>query len=169
MGLYPRFVSLRVDTANLYDINYRTWEVRCIWRGDRVAAFGTLKNFVFCQDSSNWFRLDVTSGKISKEVPFIPLEVDGNFWLVRKVGENSGCWSYDREKEQFVGHFGEVDESQAAGSRSLLSPDGRNRAWILVPTPKAGRGSVIGGIFQLQRDGRNEDIRRISASPWSCR
>jgi len=160
-GLYPRFVSLSVDTVNLYDINYRTWEVRCIWQGDRLTAFGLMKNFVFCQDSSNWFRLDVSSGKISKDVPFIPLEVDENFWLVRKVGENSGCWSYDREKEQFVGHFGEVDESQTAGSRSLLSPDGRNRAWILVPTPKAWRGGVgmVGGIFQLQRDGKDEDVR----------
>jgi hypothetical protein len=118
-----------------------------------------MKNFVFCQDSRNWFRLDVTSGKIRNDMPFIPLGVDGNFWLVRKVGENSGCWSYDREKEQFVGQFGEMDESQAVGSGSLLSPDGRNRAWILVPTPKAWRGGVIGGIFQLQRDGNDEDIR----------
>src|SRR6186713_2257589 len=30
--LFPRFVTLHVGAFNLYDINYRTWDVRCIWQ-----------------------------------------------------------------------------------------------------------------------------------------
>ena len=164
-GLYPQFVKLMVDTGdrdygvNLYDINYRTWNVRCVWRGDRLSAFGVMKNFVFCQDSRDWFRLDVSTGNIIKDVPFIPLAVDGDFWLVRKVGEKSGVWSYDLAKEQFVSHFGDVDESQLLHSRSLLSKDGRNRSWLLVPKPNDWRDGLVSGTFLLQRDERAEDIR----------
>jgi hypothetical protein len=163
-GLYPRLVRLQVDAddrnykINLYEINYRTWDVRCVWQGERLSAFGVLKNSVFCQDSRDWFLLDVTSGKLSKEVPFIPFDFDGAFWLVRKTDEKSGIWSYDRAKEQSVGHFGDVDESEAAHTRSLLSADGRNRARMLVPMPNDWRGGLIGGTFLLQRDDHIEDI-----------
>jgi hypothetical protein len=164
-GLYPQFVQLMVDTGdrdygvNLYDINYRTWDVRCLWHGDRLSAFGVMKNFAFCRDSRDWFRIDLSSGNIIKDMPFIPLDVDGAFWLVRKADEKSGTWSYDLAKEQFVGHFGGVDEREMAHTRSLLSADGRNRAWILVPMPNDWRGGVIGGTLLLQRDGHTEDIR----------
>jgi hypothetical protein len=165
-GLFPRFVRLQVDAGNyddckvnLYDINYRTWEVRCLWQGNRLSAFGVMKNSVFCQDSNDWFRLDGASGAISRGVPFIPLDVDGTFWLVRKTGENSGVWSYDPAKELFVAHFGVVDKPKAGNTRSLLSADGRNRAWILVPMPNDWRGDVIGGTLLLQRDGHSDDVR----------
>jgi hypothetical protein len=164
-GLFPRFVRLQVDAGNygykvnLYDINYRTWDVRCIWQGDQLSAFGAIKNSVFCNASIDWFRVDATSGKISKDVTFIPLDVDGAFWLVRKLDENSGIWSYDLAKEQFVGHFGDVDEREMAHMGSLLSADGKNRARILVPRPNDWRGDAVRGTFLLQRDGNSEDIR----------
>ncbi len=164
-GLLPRFVRLQVDAGNhdykinLYDINYRTWEVRCLWQGNRLNAFGAMKNSVFCQDSDDWFRLDGASGVISRGVPFIPLDVDGTFWLVRKTGENSRVWSYDPAKELFVAPFGVVDGPKAGHTRSLLSADGRNRAWILAPMPHDWRGGVIGGTLLLQRDGHSDDVR----------
>jgi hypothetical protein len=164
-GLYQQFVQLMVDTGDrdygvdLYSINYRTWDVRCVWRGDRLSAFGVMKNFVFCQDSTDWFRIDGASGNIIKDVPFIPLDVDGAFWLVRRIGEKSGVWSYDLAKEQFVGHFSDVDESQLLHSRSLLSKDGRNRSWLLVPKPNDWRDGLVEGTFLLQRDNHAEDIR----------
>lgn len=165
-GLFPRFVRLQVGArdrnykVNLYDINYRTWDVRCLWQGDRLSAFGVIKNSVFCHDSRDWFRLDATLGRISKELPFIPLGVDRASWLVQKTGEKPGIWSYDPARERFVGHFGTVDEPQMGDTRSLLSADGRNRAWILVPPmPNDWRGGVVGGTFLLQRDGQSDDIR----------
>ncbi len=168
-GLYPRFVRLQVDAGNynskvnLYDINYRTWEVRCLWQGARLSAFGVMKNFVFCQGSGNWFRVDGISGNINRDVPFIPLDVDGAFWLVRRAGEKSGTWSYNLAKEQFVGHFGDVEKSRIIGMCSLLSADGRNRIRILgsIPDGTTGgwSGGVVGGTFVLQRGSHTEDIR----------
>ncbi len=165
-GLHPRFVRLQVDAEddhhriNLYDINYRTWDVRCIWQGNRLSGFGVLKNFVYCDDNQEWFRLDATTGNVIKDLPFIPLDVDGEFWLVRKPGEKLGCWSYDRRTEKFIGHFESIDELQSEDTRSLLSSDGKNRAWILVPMPKdAWNGGVVDGMFLLQRDGHIEDLR----------
>ena len=164
-GLFPRFVKLRVDAGkydskvNLYDINYRTWDVRCIWQGDRLSAFGVIKNSVFCKDTRGWFRLDTSTGKNDTKVPLIPLDVDGAFWLVQKPDENSGTWSYNLAKEEFVGHFGDVDEQEMAHSGSLLSANGKNRAWILVPRQNDWRRDVVGGTFLLQRNGHSEDIR----------
>jgi hypothetical protein len=163
-GRFPRFVQLQVDAGNfdsrvnLYDINYRTWEVRFIWQGDRLRAFGVIKNTVFCKDSRDWFCVDATSGKISTNMPFIPLDVDGAFWLVRKPDENSGTWSYDLAKEEFVSHFGDVDECKMAHQGSLLSADGKHRARILVPRPNDWRGDAVRGTFLLQRNGHAEDI-----------
>jgi hypothetical protein len=134
-GRFPRFVRLQVDagdfgsTVNLYDINYRTWDVRCIWQGDQLSAFGVLKNSVFYKNSHDWFRIDVASGNISKDVPVIPLDVDGALWLVRKTGEKSGTWSYDPTKEGFIGHFRDVDSQRVGHSGSLLSSDGKCHAW----------------------------------------
>ena len=164
-GLYPRFVRLQVDAGNfeskvnLYDINYRTWDVQCLWQGHRLSAFGVMKNSAFCQDSGAWFRLDTISGRISQDLAFIPLDVDGTFWIVRKTGEESGTRSYDRAKERFVGHFSNVDEREMAHYGSLLSPDGKNRARVLVPGPRDWHGDMFHGTLLLQRDGHAEDIR----------
>lgn len=163
-GLYPRFVRLqvpapdRIYTVNLYDINYRNWDVRCVWQGDQLSAFGVNKNTIFCRDSRNPLCLDATSGKISKDVPFEPLEVDGTFWVVRKSGEKSGTWSYDLAKERFVGHFKDIDESSVGYSDSLISTDGMNRAWVLFPMPSGWRGGAIGGTMVLQCTGQSNDI-----------
>jgi len=110
-------------------------------------------------DLGDWFCLDATSGNTIKEVPFIPLDVDGSFWLVRKTAEQSGAWSYNLAKEEFIGHFDNVDESQFLHSQSLLSADGRNRAWILIPKPDNWHEGAIAGTFRLQRHGNTEDIR----------
>jgi hypothetical protein len=165
-GLFPRFVTLMVDVGdrnyreNLYDINYRTWQVRCLWQGERVGAFGAIKDAIFCQSPEGWFRLDAVSGAITRSVPFVPLGVDGAYWLVRKPGEVSGAWSYERATERFVSHFSEVDLADTAHGESRLSADGRNRAWILVPKPKDWREvALLGGTFILQRAGHAADIR----------
>lgn len=165
-GLFPRFVTLTVDAGdrnyreNLYDINYRTWDVRCIRQGERVSAFGAIKDAIFCQSSDGWFRLDAVSAEINRAVPCWPLDVDGAYWLVRKPGETSGVWSYDRASERFVSHFSEVDLADTAHCESRLSADGRNRAWILVPKPKEWReGALLGGTLILQRGDQADDIR----------
>ncbi len=161
-GLFPQFVSVRAGDRNpvglLYDINYRTWDVRLVSQGISPGAFGVINNSVFYEDHNDWFCLDATSGNISKDVPFIPLDVDGSFWLVRKTNENSGIWSCDRKTEQFVGHFNEVDEHKLAHNGSLLSADSKSRARLLIPMPTDWH-DVMTGIFLLQRDGQNEDIR----------
>ena len=169
-GLLPRFVTLQVDAGNfnskvnLYDINYRTWAVRSISKFDYLSAFGVANGIVFCiasRNFSDWLCLDATSGNISKDVPFIPLGVDGSFWLVRKTNDNSGIWTYDRKTEQFVGHFNEVDEHKLAHNGSLLSADGKCRARLLIsmPTDWHDVHDVMAGTFLFQRDGQSEDIR----------
>ena len=65
-GMRPRFVRLQVDssygyyTVNLYDINYRTWEVRCLWQGRRLSAFGLIGDSIFCNSSDGWLLLDAS-------------------------------------------------------------------------------------------------------------
>ncbi len=163
-GMHPRFVRLQVDSGdrdyavNLYDINYRTWEVRCIWQGSRLTAFGSLGNSIFCSTTDGWLLLDSASGRLSKNVPFIPIETDGNYWLVRKPGETEGCWSYDRANKQFISHFGPVDIPKVGFSRSKLSPDGKTRAWVLAAMPDGWRGGVIQGKLIVQRNGGEADI-----------
>ncbi|HEX5222585.1 MAG TPA: hypothetical protein VFZ59_23725 [Verrucomicrobiae bacterium] len=178
-GIHPRFVRLQVDTEddgytiNLYDIDYRTWSVRCIWQGPRLLAFGVAKNFIYCDDSREWFRIDARTGAISKPTQFVPLDVDGEFWIVRKVDEKSGSWSYDPNTEQFIGHFRDVDEPWPGDTRSLLSSDGKNRARVLVPRPKGDwADGVVRGTFLLQRHGFGEDVRvpvELFAIPGSGR
>lgn len=165
-GLFPRYVRLQVDagnfesTVNLYDINYRTWDVRFLRQSNRLNTFGVINNSIFCQDSRDCFRLNATTEAISREMPFIPVDVEGSFWLVRKTNETSGIWSYDTAKEQFVGHFNEVDEHKLAHSGSLLSADGKSRARLLIPMPNDWHeGVATTGTFLLQRDGQSEDIR----------
>jgi hypothetical protein len=163
-GMHPRFARLQVDagehfyTVNLYDINYRTWEVRCLWQGSRLAAFGVLDGSIFCHNMDNWMVLNASTGGISKEIPFTPQATDGGFWLVRKPGETGGCWSYDRTKRQFVARFGAIEEPAEGFSRAKLSTDGKSRAWVLAAMPEDWRGGLIAGSFILQRDGQPTDI-----------
>jgi len=162
--MHPRFVRLQVDSGdrdysvNLYDIDYRTWEVRCLWQGKRLIAFGCIGDSIFCHSSDGWLLLDATLGTVHHSVPFTPIETDGNYWLVRKAGETNGCWSYDRVKRRFIAHFGPVDEPEVGLSRSRLSPDGRSRAWVLAPMPDGWRGGTIEGRLILQRAAGKEEI-----------
>ena len=54
-GMHPRFASLSVPTRdkglfeNLYDINYRNWDVRCIWQGKQLTGFGVMGDSIFCR------------------------------------------------------------------------------------------------------------------------
>jgi hypothetical protein len=173
---YPRFVSLQVDTGdrnysvNLYDINYRTWNTRCVWRGSRLRSFGVLNGNVFCRDEPKWFRLDATTATIRTDVPFIPLDVDGAYWLVRKIGETNGAWTYDPAKEDYVAHFSDVDAPGIGLRNAVLSPDGKSRAWILASLGEGWRGGTIEGTFLLQRAGHSQDIRvlvKLQARPGS--
>jgi len=164
-GRYPRFVKLQVDAGdrdsavNLYDINYRTWEVRCLWRGARLNAFGVLNGEVLCENNGAWLSLNSSTGVMRDGAPFVPLEVDGRFWLVQKHGETSGSWSYDPSWGAYVGHFNEVDGSRAGYTIARLSPDGRSRAWVLAPRPEHWQGGRIHATLRLQRDGQNDDCR----------
>jgi hypothetical protein len=163
-GRHPRFVRLQVDSrdrdyaVNLYDINYRAWEVRCLWQGRRLIAFGSMGDSIFCDSSDGWLLLDAASGKLSHSVPFTPIETDRNYWLVGKPGETNGCWSYDWVKRQFVAHFGPVERPEVGFCQSRLSPDGKSRAWVLAPMPADGRGGTIEGRLLLQRPSGKAEI-----------
>lgn len=163
-GMHSRFARLQVDSGdrdyavNLYDINYRTWDVRCIWQGRRLGAFGVMGDSIFCKSANDWLLLNVASGKVSQEIPFTPLETDGDFWLVRKPGEAEGCWSYERKQRKYIAHFGRVDPPADGFSRSKLSPDGKSRAWVLASIPPRRQGGTLTGRLILQRDGEEEDV-----------
>lgn len=169
-GKFPRFVRVQVDDrdrgyrVNLYDINYRTWDVRCIWQGPKLSAFGVMHDMVHCWsrggwNRDGWFRVDAATGDIRKDMPFIPSDVDGAYWLVSKPGEKRTEWSYDPAKKQFVAQFASVKLPPSGDTQVLLSPDARSRAWILVPLP-SGRwqGGIVKGTMILQRDGHKSDI-----------
>ena len=140
-GMHPRFAKLQVDSGgtdysvNLYDINYRTWDVRCIWQGSRLEAFGLIGDSIFCKKADGWMVLDAASGKLSQEIPFVPLARDGDFLLVRKPGETEGCWSYWLAQRKYIAHFGAVDSPRRGFSQSKLSPDGKSKAWVLASMP----------------------------------
>jgi hypothetical protein len=171
---FPRFVRLQVDAGdrdyavNLYDINYRTWDVRCIWQGGRLSAFGVMQETVFCRDGESWFRLKCSSGAIQKgPLPFVPLNTDGGHWLVRKTGDATAEWSYDCTKGQFVARFEAVDVDGVGYQQSLLSSDGRSRAWVLVPLPAGWDGGTTYGTMVLQRDGHGTDVRvPVTMQAW---
>lgn len=159
---FPRFVRLQVNAGdrdqvvNLYDVNYHTWDLRCIWQGRRLSAFGAIQENVYCRDGESWFRLKSSSGAIEQgPLPFIPLNADVSHWVVRKPGDATGEWSYDCTKQQFVARF----EPVAADGVSLLSSDGRNRAWILFARPAGWEGGTIHGTMILQRAGQGTDVR----------
>lgn len=159
-GMHPRFARLQVDAdcghyaVNLYDINYRTWDVRCIWQGGRLGAFGAMGDSIFCRSADDWLLLNAATGKFRQEIPFIPLATDGDFWLVRKPGETEGCWSYSPKQQQYIAHF--VDPPPAIFSWSKMSPDGKSRAWVLASTPRDWQGGTLGGRLILQRDGKKD-------------
>ncbi len=193
-GMYPRYVRLQVDSrdkmysVNLYDADYRTWNVRCIWQGGILNAFGVFRGSIFCwiRDSNNWLLIDSTSGEIINQVPFTPAlvrMVHGDYWLVRKPDESEGLWSVDRRTGEFVAHFRHVDfdDRSNAAISIKLSDDGKNLAWMQVPWPAADwwdrhESAKIGeltGRFLLQRDGAAEDIAvpiviqaNIGGSSW---
>ncbi|HEV8003972.1 MAG TPA: hypothetical protein VGP63_29165 [Planctomycetaceae bacterium] len=164
-GLHPRFARLQVDsgdqnyTVNLYDIDYRNWAVRCIWQGSRLSAFGVVDDSIFVRNADDWLLVNASSGRLSREIPFVPLATDGEFWLVRKPGETEGCWTYDRRKRQYVAHFGHVDALTADDySESKLSSDGKCRALVLATPPDNWRGGSLTGRLILQRHGEKKDI-----------
>ncbi len=140
-GMYPRFVRLSVplDTGihgvSLHDINYRTWDVRCIWQGEDLHPFGVLGDSIFCTSSEGGLLFNVHSGKLSREIAFHPLyATDDGFWVVKKLGETKGCWSYSVNQQKFIAQFGDVDVDPTENSfqhfrYDLLSPDGKSRAW----------------------------------------
>ena len=158
-------------TVNLYDINYRTWDVRCIWQGRQLSAFGVMGDSIFCKSPDGWLLIDAASGKIDPKIPFVPLYTDGGYWLVRKPGEAAGCWSYDRGKRLYVAHFELVDRAAVGFGGQKLSPDGKNRAWVLASPPRGWRGGRLAGRLILQRDGAKEDVSvpiELDAHPGSA-
>jgi hypothetical protein len=163
-GMHPRFVRLQVDkgdasyTVNLYDINYRTWKVRCLWQGRQLLGFGCMGDSIFCDSSAGWLLLNTSSGKLNRKVPFILVETDGKYWLVRKPQEGKGCWSYDPVKRQFIAHFGPVPVPEVGFTQSLLSSDGKNRAWVVAPVPKGWRGGTLRGRLILQRQTGEREV-----------
>lgn len=163
-GLHPRFARLQVNSGDrdyivhLYDINYRTWQAKCIWQGKRLGAFGVQGESIFCSDGDEWFLVHSASGEIHPEAPFTPLDAEEDFWLVRKPGETQGCWSYNRHTRKFITHFNEVDQPLHGVAWSRLSKDGLSRAWMLLPKPSGWRGGQISGQLILQRNGEAKDI-----------
>lgn len=178
IGMHPRFVRLQVDggdgdlAVNLYDINYRTWEVRLLRQDRRLIGFGSIGNSIFCRSSNSWLLLDAASGEIDARVPFVPVGTDGNYWLVRKPGETDGAWSYNVITRQFIAHFGPVAIPEMGYTRSVLSPDGNSRAWVVFPMPRGWRGGALEGELVLQRQGGGGDISvpiEMEARPGSGR
>lgn len=160
---HPRFVRLQVDSddqhysVNLYDIDYRTWDVRCIWQGSRLSAYGVIGDSIFCESSEGSILIDVHSGSLRRENPFTLLATHGDFWLVRKPGEVEGAWSYDCKKGQFIAKFGHVEKSKDTISRSILSSDGKSLAWVGASGFVSFDGGALKGRLLLQRDGK-EDV-----------
>ncbi len=80
-GMYPRYVRLQVDSrdkmysVNLYDADYRTWNVRCIWQGGILNAFGVFRGSIFChwRESNKWLMIDSTNGEINNQLCSVSL------------------------------------------------------------------------------------------------
>jgi hypothetical protein len=163
-GMHARFARLQVDTGdreyavNLYDINYRTWEIRCIWQGSRLSPFGVMGDSILCRSTDGWLLINADSGKLSKEISFTPLETDGGYWLVRRTGEADGCWSYNPMTKEYVAHFRSISEPALGFSQAVLSADGRSRACVLASMPTDWQGGTLAGSLILQRNGDKEDI-----------
>jgi hypothetical protein len=161
-GMFPRFITLQVDSAdnyykeNLYDINFRTWSASCIWQGSRLGAFGVIGESIFSQSDRDWLLIDARTGKISESVPFTPIDVCDGYWMVRKIGETAGCWSYDINTRRFVARFQELDDAQSDYREVSISPDGKARACVLFPAPSGWRGGEIKGNLILQWDGKKD-------------
>jgi hypothetical protein len=163
-GMHPRFASLQVDAGdrgyavNLYDIDYRTWEIRCIWQGSRLSPFGVTGDSILCRITDGWLLINADSGKLSKDISFTPMETDGGYWLVRRTGEVDGCWSYNPMTKEYVAHFRSMSEPALGFSQAVLSADGRSRALVLASVPAGWHGGMLAGSLILQRNGDKEDI-----------
>jgi len=127
-GMYPQFVKLQVDSGdsdyavNLYNINYRTWGVNCIWQGRRLSAFGVIDDSIFCNGKNDWFLINADTDELNKSLPFTPLGTDGGYWLVRKAGEAEGYWSYDCTNKKYIGHFGSLAQPTGGYLLARASP-----------------------------------------------
>jgi len=162
---YPRFVRLQVDAStnfnysvNLYDINYRTWETRCVWQGSRLGAFGVTKATVICENLDEWLSLDALTGTVRREVPLIPVAIDAPYWIVRKSGEKAGVWSFNPTNGEYIGHFGDVELPAGGYVETAITADGRTRALVLATVSDEWTGGLLNGIMVVQRDDHAEDI-----------
>ncbi len=163
-GLHPRFVRLQVDNqehcydVNLYDINYKSWNVFCLWRGRRLSKFGMIGQSIYCHDDKDWMIVDAITGEISHDISFQPIKVENDFWLVQKPENSNVCWSYDPQARRYLGKFNKIETPKMGYYRSILSDDGKNRAWILAAMPEGWAGGKVAGQLILQRDGEPEDL-----------
>ncbi|MBX7105157.1 MAG: hypothetical protein K1X57_13835 [Gemmataceae bacterium] len=174
-GRCPRFVRLQVNsddrtyTVKIYDIDYRTWDVRCVWQGKQFQGFGTLGRSIICSTSDGWIRIDAETGALSKDVPFEPLWTDGDFWVVSKPNDSSSIWSYHRTTGEYVARFAAFDRRQWASFRRSLSTDGKSLAWALISWSDFGkwtnrtddgkrRGGLVDGRLVLQRMHVKDDL-----------
>lgn len=158
-GTHPRFVRLQVDakqgyTVNLYDIDYRTWDVKCIWQGDKLAALGVFGDSMVCRSGKDLLSINSSSGKIATDAPFTPLQFLDGYWLVRKPGEVDGCWSYDRLQGKFIAHFGPLADDTKVASK--LSTDGKHRLAVRVTVPQGWNGGLLSATLILQ--GGTKDV-----------
>lgn len=176
---HPRFIRLQVNrgpqdfAVELYDIQYRTWDVRCLWRGARLSAFGVAGDSIYCRTAQGaWDRLDAAraaqdwllvnwrNGDLGRPPPVIPLAADEGFWLVRKPGETGGCWSQDPRTGRFVARFRDHQPARAEDDYvfSRLSADGKYRAWVLAAVPDTWNGGRVDGRLLLQRGEGRDDV-----------
>ncbi|MCF6312040.1 MAG: hypothetical protein L3J39_06275 [Verrucomicrobiales bacterium] len=163
-GLYPRYVKLQVDSGdrdfhtNLYDIDYRSWDVKTLWQGHRFRAFGTIRDRIFCHSSDGWVTINAHTGKLGQPPAFIPLTVAGNFWIVKKSQSDESVWSYDPKNREFVAEFKAIKRPDFGFAWSRLSTDGKSRAWIKATAPEDWRGGSLMGELILQRANTKQDI-----------
>jgi hypothetical protein len=139
---FPRWVKLRVPREDsraqtfLYDINYRTWETRCVWAGTNLWwAFGIFQNQIVCKGPGGWRALNPHAGTWVEGSSVLPLGADGSHWLVRRSPDASEVWSFQPETGRFVGQFKDPGVDMIREDLWKLSPDGEWLAWLEVQFP----------------------------------